>query len=84
MSGLHEHYDPASPIDTQDIKAAAREAQRLYDDVRRQQVRTQMVINNALMLCSPAFGRTAETIKSACALLRNKEHLLQSTACINN
>jgi hypothetical protein len=52
-------------------------AARLYDEVRRQQVRTQMMINDALMLCSPAFGSVAANIKAAraydtplvCALL---------------
>jgi hypothetical protein len=41
-------------------------AQRLFDEVCRQQVRTQMVINDALMLCSPAFSAVAANIKTAC------------------
>lgn len=34
MSGMHEHYDPAGQISTQDIKAAARDAQRRFDAAR--------------------------------------------------
>ena len=51
-----------APLTTTQAQAVAA---RLYDEVRRQQVRTQMVINDALMLCSPAFGSVAANIKAA-------------------
>ena len=51
----------------QSLDQAQAAAARLYDEVRRQQVRTQMVINDALMLCSPAFGSVAANIKAALA-----------------